>query len=989
MADQHPEETDTSADQDLAQEDNGLLGDLESLLEEEGMGLDSDEDDEGGEKSAEDELADLFADDDDLELAGPAPTPAASPAASSRKTRDDMQSLRRNRRRDDADTFKNLDAQIQLSPNGIKVSEDKLVAVIDRITPDDSHEHILDLLADQNICVGINQENIRSALAKARTGQTQYEITVARGTPPKVLKDAKIVHQLSADIIEKDAKKSHFERLKAILEGPHAEAAKSWKGITKIVSKGEVISELIPVETQEGKDVYGEVLTVAMPDDLKLEAGENTTLSEDGTKCIADIYGYAGLLGGQPTVLSPIWVSEDHMEARFIFVPPPQACPVPTKEELEELLESKWIEFGVMEQQLDLLCERIRDKKPLPASLPIAQGAPEISGEHAQIKYTFDPYSLMNWNQIQSLLNLDSPEAISESLAQVREEHPDIICNAFYGGDTVAEKIPATEGIMGTDIQGEEVVPEEGQDTVMEVGDNLTISEDELRATADFCGYVFMQWDIQMILLSPIWMNADKTAAYYLNLPQGVVPKHPSLQEMQELLKQFEITHGFSAERWVEILARLEAGELTDAVILIAEGTPTQAGKDAEFEWAIETEDRQPGKILDDGSIDFRERNLTTVVKENDLLGKLVPLQPGVIGKDIFGNEVQPPQPINIEVMTDPRIYAEAVEGGMEFFAEIGGGISSDTELKKLKGKSHKRINISIHPISEIAGDIDYSTGNIDFNGDVVIGGSVHSHFSVKATGSVTIGGYVEAGAYITAGDDILVKSGIIGANTELVAGGQVMSKYIQEASVRAGGDVKAGSYIFNASIRSGGKVSVQGKGEGKSRALVGGLIWGAQGIDARAIGSPYNTSTRLVTGVDPEQVNRAEQVRSNMQACEEKQKKMMKSISVDSLDVALIKQRLSMCRSPKDRQNVLQTIKRIAKIAELEQNQQKELEEIAEAQRELATKVYILVTNEIFSGVELRIGEEKLMLLEDQSSSRFRLVKDEDEEFKIQMDSR
>lgn len=146
MADQHPEETDTSADQDLAQEDKGLLGDLESLLEEEGMGLDSEED----------ELADLFADDDDLKLAGPAPTPATSPAASSRKTRDDMHSLRRNRRRDDADTFKNIDAQIKLSSSGIKVSEDKLIAVIDRITPDDSHEHILDLLADQNICVGTN-----------------------------------------------------------------------------------------------------------------------------------------------------------------------------------------------------------------------------------------------------------------------------------------------------------------------------------------------------------------------------------------------------------------------------------------------------------------------------------------------------------------------------------------------------------------------------------------------------------------------------------------------------------------------------------------------------------------------------------------------------------------------------------------------------------------------------------------------------------------
>ena len=988
MADEHPEEASTSAQEDIAQEDKGIIGDLESLLEEEGMSLEEDEDKEDGPKSEEDELAALFEDEEeDDELPAAAPAPAAD-AAAGRKSRADMRSLRRDRRRDDADTFKDLDAQIQLSPTGIKISEDKLIATIDRITADDTLESILGLIVDQGITVGIEQENIRSSLAKARTGQIQYEVTVARGKPPKILKDTEIVYHFPDELSDEEGRTPPFERLKNLLDGPHGEAAKSWKGITQLVSKDEVIAELLPAQTQLGKGVCGDVINIAMPDNLKLEAGENTVLSEDGTKCMADLYGYVGLLADQPTVLSPIWVSEDHMEARFIFIRPPKDCPVPTEDELQELLEQKWIEFGLMDKQLALLRQRIANKKPLPASLPIAQGSPEISGEHAQIKYTFDPYAVMNWNQIQSLLNLTNPEAIAESLAQIREESPDIVCTAFHANDTVAEKIPATEGIMGTDIQGEEVVPEEGQDTIMEVGDNLTLSEDELRATANFFGFVFLQYDIQMILLPPIWMNADKTAAYYLNLPQGVAAKYPSLDDMQALLAQFEIKHGFSEERWVEMLARLEAGEFTDPLILIAEGISAQAGKDAEFEWAIPIEDRQPGKILDDGSIDFRERNLTTVVKENDLLGKLLPLQPGVPGKDIFGNEIEPPQPINIEVMTDPRIYADAVEGGMEFFAEIGGGISTETELKKVQGKTHKRINISIQPITEIAGDVDYSTGNIDFNGDVVIGGSVHSHFSVKATGSVTIGGYVEAGAYITAGTDILIKSGVVGANTELVAGGGVMAKYIQEASIRSGGDVKAGSYIFNASIRSGGKVLVPGKGEGKSRALVGGLIWGAQGIEARAIGSPYNTSTRLVTGIDPEQVNRAEQVRSNMQACEEKQKKMLKSISVDSLDLAVIKQRLSMCRSPKDRQNVLKTIKRIAKIAELEQHQQKEIEAIAEAQRKLATQVKIEVTNEIFAGVELRIGEEKQLLLEDHSKARFRLVKEEDE-LKIQMDNR
>ena len=135
-----------------------------------------------------------------------------------------------------------------------------------------------------------------------------------------------------------------------------------------------------------------------------------------------------------------------------------------------------------------------------------------------------------------------------------------------------------------------------------------------------------------------------------------------------------------------------------------------------------------------------------------------------------------------------------------------------------------------------------------------------------------------------------MIKRGVIGASTELVAGGDVMAKYIQEATVRAGGDVKAGSYIFNASIRTGGTVVVMGKGEGKSRALVGGLIWGARAVTAKSIGSPYNTGTRLVSGVDPDLVNRAEQIHSNMQTCQEKQRKVMESIGVPSLDVELIK---------------------------------------------------------------------------------------------------
>ena len=114
------------------------------------------------------------------------------------------------------------------------------------------------------------------------------------------------------------------------------------------------------------------------------------------------------------------------------------------------------------------------------------------------------------------------------------------------------------------------------------------------------------------------------------------------------------------------------------------------------------------------------------------MLGRLVPPQPGVVGKDVFGNELRPPSPVNIEVVTDSRIYAEPEDDGViAFFAEIGGGISTSTKEKKVNERLSRRINVGVNPIFNIEGDIDYTTDNIEFNGDVVIGGSVQPQFSV------------------------------------------------------------------------------------------------------------------------------------------------------------------------------------------------------------------------------------------------------------------
>ena len=107
----------------------------------------------------------------------------------------------------------------------------------------------------------------------------------------------------------------------------------------------------------------------------------------------------------------------------------------------------------------------------------------------------------------------------------------------------------------------------------------------------------------------------------------------------------------------------------------------------------------------------------------------------------------------------------------------------------------------------------------------------------------------------------------------------------------------------------------------------------------------------------------------------------MLERIGVPSLDVALIKQKLAFCRSPKDKQKILMMVKRIAKVAELEQSLQKELEEIAETQRKLALQTYISVHSQLFAGVELRIGEQTQIVNDDEERVSFNLVQGDDEQ--------
>ena len=328
-----PDEVGTPPNRGTPQEkDADLISGLEHLLAEEGTDLEEEE------LSPND-----FLSNDQNSLKHPQTVRPNNDTSGSKGRRRRQTRKRQERKHRDQIDFKNLHSQIQATPTGIQISDDHLLATINRITSEISFEEISLMLNKNKIKFGIDYEMIRSALAKTRLGQIQYEVVVARGKSPSVVIGAKPIFNLPKELTKqfKTHELTSFELLKKILDGPKFDALKLWKGPVKVVQKGDVISEMGCPTLQPGMDIYGQEIRFLTTKTNKLKSGQNTSLSQDGTRCLSEIYGFAGLVEGKPVVLPPIWISDDQLEAWYVYLPSKYPIPRPTEKELKELLKSR------------------------------------------------------------------------------------------------------------------------------------------------------------------------------------------------------------------------------------------------------------------------------------------------------------------------------------------------------------------------------------------------------------------------------------------------------------------------------------------------------------------------------------------------------------------------------------------------------------------------------------------------------------------------
>ena len=143
--------------------------------------------------------------------------------------------------------------------------------------------------------------------------------------------------------------------------------------------------------------------------------------------------------------------------------------------------------------------------------------------------------------------------------------------------------------------------------------------------------------------------------------------------------------------------------------------------------------------------------------------------------------------------------------------------------------------------------NVDTSTGNIEYHGNVEVKGNVCENFKVKTDGDVFVNGVVE-GAEIEAGGNIVIARGMHGQNKgKLIAGGNIIAKFLSAANVQAKGFVEA-EQILNSKVSAKEVHAEAGKG-----LITGGKIMARKEVNVKNAGSPMGASTIIEVGNDPE----------------------------------------------------------------------------------------------------------------------------------------
>lgn len=260
-----------------------------------------------------------------------------------------------------------------------------------------------------------------------------------------------------------------------------------------------------------------------------------------------------------------------------------------------------------------------------------------------------------------------------------------------------------------------------------------------------------------------------------------------------------------------------------------AEGIPPKEGRDAELIYHYDIGPQK--RVIKNGKIDFKEsaRQLPLVSKGDKLITKKPPVQ-GSKGVNIYGEDIQPHTVKDITIILSDG--ATVNEAGNLYTATTNGYVDFNG------------VKLGVYPVYVVE-NVDYSTGNIKFNGSVYVKGDVLAGFKIEALKNVVVDGVCQDCEIIAKGD-ITLQSGMkCKKNGILKADGNVLLGYAENATIYTKGTVDIRKYLYNCNVYSGLSV-IATNAEG---IIAGGNINAFQEVSCKQLGTTGNSNFSVSVG--------------------------------------------------------------------------------------------------------------------------------------------
>lgn len=215
-------------------------------------------------------------------------------------------------------------------------------------------------------------------------------------------------------------------------------------------------------------------------------------------------------------------------------------------------------------------------------------------------------------------------------------------------------------------------------------------------------------------------------------------PDPYSKGEVENIINENKIKFGV---KWENINSILKGGRYQ-----IARGQEPQEPVDDSIEFFFETKDeKKPVEI--DGKVDYYNINKIESVEKGKLLALRREGKDGKHGYNVYSRIIAPRNRNKYKLKKGPG--CQVLDNGNRVVADIDGLVSLKEDA------------ICVFPVYTVNSDVDIKTGNIEFEGDILVKGNVLEGLKIAAANNINIYGSA-AGAVIISGGNTKIEKNVI-----------------------------------------------------------------------------------------------------------------------------------------------------------------------------------------------------------------------------------